>query len=557
MNRMAELEVDVRKFPHESYDQLYKSFQHSIPKYFNIGEAAVDRPAKERGDNVAIYYEDEQGAHSQHTFSELKKSSNQLANLLKDLGVTKGDIVGVFLPPRPETIVAVTAIYKLGGIALSMSPLFGSEAVKYRLMHSKAKVLIMEAERADIREVVNGIETLKHIIIVEGEPSRKKEVSFEDIKKASINFTPVRTTSDEPAHMFYTSGTTGNPKGALHAHRFLLAVIPGFQLYFDIAPQEGDIFWTAGDWGWVGSIGGVVLPALYFGMPVLAYRRRSAFNPHTALALMEKYKVTCALIPPTALRMIRKNVENPLKEYNLRVRAICSVGERVGADLVIWSKEKLGVPINETYGQTESLAIAMISSKIMRVKPGAMGRPCPGRVVEVIDENGNILPPGKVGEIAIKTPDPGIMLEYWGMPEETKKKFRGEWFLTGDYGYKDEEGYIWFKGRADDIIKVAGHRIGPDEVESIINQHPAVLESAVVPKPDPIRGNIIKAFIVLKPGFKPSKELEEEIQRMVKEKFAAYGYPREIEFIDKLPKTETGKIKRYELKQRVQKNDFT
>jgi len=544
-------EVDIRKFPHKSYRQLYESFRWNIPNYFNIGEATCDRHSEDRS-RVAIFYEDDQGNKSKHTFWDLKNQSNQLANFLKDLGIKRNDIVGVLLPSRPETTIALLALYKLGCVALSMSPLFGSDAVEYRLKNSKAKGLILESERKDIRKIAGEIKTLKHVIVVEGERLGEKELSFEEAETASAHFELAKTASEDPAQMFYTSGTTGSPKGTLHAQRFLLGHIPAFQLYFDLAPKENDVFWTPADWGWIGALGDVLLPALYFGMPVLAFRRSGGFNAHTALAIMEKYQVTCAFIPPTALRMIRKTVKHPAREYDLSLRVIASAGERVGVDNVIWGQEELGIPINEFYGATEANLVVATCSKIMEARPGAMGKPCPGHTVEVLDEKGNILPPGHVGEIAVKAPDPVIFLGYWNMPEAaTKKKFKGEWFLMGDLGFKDEEGYLWFKSRADEIIKSAGYRIGPEEVENVINQHPAVLESAVVPKPDPIRGHIVKAFIVLRDGFEPSKELEAEIQRKVKKKLAAYAYPREIEFIKEIPKTVTGKVKRYELKEKA------
>jgi acetyl-CoA synthetase len=468
---------------------------------------------------------------------------------LKDLGIERNDIVGVLLPSRPETAVALLALYKSGCVSLSMSPLFGSEAVEYRLKDSKAKVLIVGSERKDIRKVSRGIETLKHVILVEGERLSGKELSFEETEKASTRFEPAKTSSNDPAQMFYTSGTTGPPKGTLHAQRFVLGHVPAFQLYFDLAPKENDVFWTPADWGWIGALGDVLLPALYFGMPVLAYRRKGRFDPRAVLAIMEKYRVTCAFIPPTALRMIRKTISHPAKEYDLHLRTISSAGERLGADNVIWGRQELGISINEFYGATEANLVVVTCSRIMEVKAGAMGKPCPGHTVEVLGENGNILPPGEIGEIAVKGPDPVMFLEYWNMPEATKKKFEGVWLLMSDLGFKDKEGYLWFKSRADEIIKSAGYRIGPDEVENIINQNPVVQESAVIQKPDPIRGHIVKAFIVLKDDFESSKELESEIQRTVKEKLAAYAYPREIEFVDDIPKTVTGKVKRYELKE--------
>jgi acetyl-CoA synthetase len=285
-------------------------------------------------------------------------------------------------------------------------------------------------------------------------------------------------------------------------------------------------------------------------MPVVAYRRSGRFDAKKALEMMEAYNVTCAFIPPTALRLIKKTVYDPRKEYDLKLRAISSAGESVGGDMVRWGYEVLKVPINEFYGCTEANLLIVTSSSTMDVKPGALGRPSPGHVVDIIDKDGNVLPPNEIGSIAVKRPDPVMFMEYWNRSEATAKKFIGDWFLIGDLGYKDEDGYIWFKGRADDVIKTAGYRLGPEEIEHVINLHPSVLESAVVPKPDPIRGSIIKAFVVLKDRSKPLDEIRSEIQDLVKERLALYAYPREVEFIDELPKTVTGKIKRFELRRK-------
>lgn len=545
MNQVPE--VDIRSFPLEDYSTLYKNFKWDIPTAFNIGDAICDRHIANKS-RVAIIYEDDEGNEATHTFWELKQKSNQLANLLKDLGLQQKDRVGLLLAERPETIVSFVAVYKLGGIALSMSPLFGQDAVRYRLKDCDAKVLLLEAGRNDIREIVEDLPSLHHVILIGGEPSRRKELSFNDIHKSSTQIKYPQTRSEQPAQMFYTSGTTGPPKGALHAHRFILGHIPSFQLYFELAPHERDVFWTPADWGWIGALGDVVFPALYFGMPVLAYRRSGRFEPRRTLELMEAHRVSCAFIPPTALRMVRKMIDYPMKDYDLSLRAISSAGESVGADLAKWGRKALGVPINEFYGATEANLIVVTCSKLMKIQPGAMGKPCPGQIVEILDETGNILPWGKIGEIAVKSPNPVLFLEYWNDPHATKQKFNGSWFMMGDLGYKDEAGYIWFKARSDDLIKQSGYRIGPSEVEAIINSHPMVLEAGVVPKPDPVRGHIIKAFVVLKSGFHPSDALEKEIMGRVKEKLATYAYPREVEFIEELPKTVTGKLMRYELR---------
>jgi len=541
-------EIDIRKYPFESFTSLYNKFEWDIPTMFNIGEAICDRHADNKA-RIAILYEDDEGNENKYTFWDLKNKSNQLANFLNELGVEPKERVGILLAERPETIASFVAVYKLGGIVLSMSPLFGQDAVQYRLKDSNTKILIIEAGRKDIRQIAEKIPSLQHVIIVgEGDPSGQKEQSYDEIKNISTDYEYPQTPSENPAHMFYTSGTTGPPKGTLHAHRFILGHIPSFQLYFELAPQDRDVFWTPADWGWIGALGDVIFPALYFGMPIVAHRRRGPFDPLKTLELMEKHQITCAFIPPTALRMIRKTIDHPSKEYDLSLRAISSAGESVSSDLKKWGRKALGVPINEFYGATEDNLIVVTCSAFMDGQSGAMGKPSPGQVVEVLDKEGNILPIGEIGGIGVKSPNPVLFLEYWNNAEATKQKFKGVWFMMGDLGYKDENGYLWFKARADDLIKQAGYRIGPSEVEAIINSHPAVLESGVIPKPDPIRGHKIKAFIVIKNKFQPNKELKKEIQFLVKNKLATYAYPREIEFIKELPKTVTGKIMRYELR---------
>jgi len=419
----------------------------------------------------------------------------------------------------------------------------GVDAVEYRIKQSGAKVIIMEGSRKEVRERLKNVTK----IVVDGEANRENEIEFDEVKKASGIYDAVNTGSEDPAQLFYTSGSTGAPKGVLHAHRFLLGHIPTYQLYFEMAPKEEDVFYTPADWGWIGAIGDVLLPSLYFGKPIVAYRRTGKFSPKDTLAVMQKYKVTCAFIPPTALRMIRREVSSPTKDYDLKLRAISSAGEAVGEELIEWAMKELSPNVNEFYGCTEANLVTVNNSLWRKI--GSVGKPAPGHEVAVIDEQGNKLI-NQIGEIAVKSGDPVLFLGYYKNPEATAKKFRGDWFLIGDLGIMDEYGYIWFKGRADDVIKVSGYRLGPEEIESIILQHPAVQEVAVIGKADKLRGNIIKAFIVLKEGYSPSEELVTEIQQLVKSRLASYAYPREIEFVKELPRTETGKLKRFELRKR-------
>jgi acetyl-CoA synthetase len=534
---------DIRKFDCSSYDALCKSFVWELPEYFNMGIEMLDKHASTN--KIAIYYENNNT--SIYRFKDLLKMSNRLANALTDLKVGKGDRIAVLVPQGPEALVSMLTAYRIGGIALSMSTLFGTDAIKYRLADSGAKVLVFDYSLKDkVKPALEGLD-IKHVFAVNSDSS-----DFDDfssiVSNGSSTFKPYNTRIYDPAHMLYTSGTTGLPKGVLLPHSFLLGCIPCYQLYMEFAPQEGDIFWTPSEWAWVAAIGDVLYPSLYFGYPVVVTPRSGKFDPAWALSILERYRITCAYIVPTALRMIRKFNEDPKKEYDLALRALGSAGEPVGAELVRWAMDKLNVPLNEIYGQTEANIIVTNCYSLMGPKPGSIGKSTPGFTVEILDEQGNIAKPNEIGEIAVKMPNPVAFLGYWNRPEETAKKVRNGWLYTGDQGYKDDDGFIWFVARTDDLIKAAGYRIGPAEVEEVINQHPAVLESAVVPWHDEVRGHVIKAYVVLKPGYEPSEALKDEIQQSVRKRLAEYAYPRIIEFINELPKTDTGKIKRKELR---------
>ena len=377
----------------------------------------------------------------------------------------------------------------------------------------------------------------------------EEALSFWDIiEKGSVYFDPVETRADDPALIIYTSGTTGPPKGALHAHRVVLGHIPGVEFPHNFFPQEDDLFWTPADWAWVGGLIDVLFPSWHHGVPVLAFRARK-FEPEQAFHIISKYGVRNAFMPPTALKLMRQ-VKDPKSRYDFQMRSIGSGGEPLGEELLDWGREVMGLTINEFYGQTEVNLVIGCCYEVMEIRPGSMGLPIPGHRVEVVDDSGNIVPSGEVGEIAIKRPNPVMFLEYWKNPEATEEKFIDDWCLTGDLARRDEDGYFWFVGRKDDIITSAGYRIGPAEVEDCIIKHPKVAMVAVVGVPDKIRGEIVKAFVVLKPDIKPTQEIEEELKGFVKQRLAAHEYPREIEFVDSLPMTATGKIMRRELKKR-------
>lgn len=530
-------EIDLRQYGTDDYDVLYSKFKWNIPEYLNMGEA-ISR----NKEGIAIIYRDDQGGKGELTYEGLNTLSNQVANFLSELGVKKGEPVGVMMGPRPETASIIVGIYKMGAVALSMTPLFGIDSANYRIQHSGAKVVFTDRE-----DIINELKAQVKVGLSKG------DYTVQDVKRSSAQFTPVKTKSTDPAHMLYTSGTTGLPKGVLLSHGAVLAHMPWYQFVFEMAPRDDDIFSQIADWGWIAGILDVVIPSLYYGKPMVAYNRGSRLDPERVVQVLEETRATCLFSAPTALNLIMKSVD--VRKYDLRLRVIVGGGSPVTYDLIKWGSEVLKVPLNVGYGQTEANVITGTNSKIMPYKlleekggGNLLGKPIPGHVIEIVDENLNVMPPNKEGEIAVKLPDPIVMLEYYKNPEATAKKIRGGYLLTGDIGWKDEYGYIWFKGRGDFIIKASGYRIGPEEVEFIINQHPAVLESAVIGKEDPVRGEIIKAFIVLKKGYEPSEKLKQEIIELVKTRLAMYAYPREIEFVNEIPKTESGKIKRAELK---------
>ena len=348
--------------------------------------------------------------------------------------------------------------------------------------------------------------------------------------------------------MIYTSGTTGPPKGALHAHRVLLGHLPGVQLPHDFFPQPGDLFWTPADWAWAGGLLNVLLPSLRFGVAVVA-RRFDRFDPEAAFDLMSRLKVRNAFIPPTALRMLR-TVEHPAARYDLNLRTLASGGEALGAETYAWGRETLGLTINEFYGQTECNLVLCSCAAIGVSRAGAIGKPTPGHRVAIIRPDGSPCEIGELGQIAVARPDPVMFLEYWGRPAATREKFIGDWMTTGDQGYVDHDGYVFFVGRDDDVITSSGFRIGPTEIEDCLLRHPAVAVAAVVGKKDALRTEIVKAFIVPREGVISSPELIADIQSFVRTRLSAHEYPREVEFVAELPLTTTGKVIRRLLRDR-------
>jgi acetyl-CoA synthetase len=528
------------------YDEVYRSFRWKIPANYNIGVDICDKWAGQRY-RLALIYEDEKGSVEKYTFWELKRLSNRLANGFLHAGVEKGDRIGILLSQSPETALSHIAAYKIGAVAVPLFTLFGADALEYRLSNSGAKCLVTdEANLSKIMEIWGNLPLLK-IVIVTGGRTFDKAFNFWDfIEKGSSDFIPLRTKADEPALIIYTSGTTGPPKGALHAHRVLLGHLPGVEFPHNFFPEKSDIFWTPADWAWIGGLIDVLFPSWHHGVPVVA-RRAKKFDPEEAFALLAKHGVRNAFMPPTALKMMRP-VVNPRLRYDYSMRSIGSGGETLGEGLLEWGKEVMGLDINEFYGQTEVNLVVGNCAAIMDIRPGSMGKAIPGHIVNVVDESGKPVPVGTVGEIGIKRPDPVMFLGYWKNQEATANKFAGDWCLTGDLAKKDDDGYFWFVGRKDDLITSSGYRIGPAEIEDCLLKHPAVTMAAVIGSPDKVRTEIVKAFIVLRPGVYPGLELEEEIKKFVKVRLAAHEYPREIEFVKSLPMTATGKIIRRELK---------
>ena len=388
---------------------------------------------------------------------------------------------------------------------------------------------------------------LELVISIDGADGRALDLRGE-MARASDAFRPADTAADDPALIIYTSGTTGPPKGALHAHRVLLGHLPGVELPHELFPQPGDLFWTPADWAWIGGLIDVLLPAWHHGVPVLACRLPK-FDPEEAFGLMAEHRVRNVFMPPTALKMMRR-VAHPRARWAYDLRSIGCGGETLGAELLDWGRATFGLTVNEFYGQTECNLVVANCAGLMAVRPGAMGRAVPGHQVAVVDPEGRPLPAGQTGTIAVKRPDPVMFLDYWRNPRATAAKFAGDWLMTGDSGRLDEAGYFHFVGRDDDVITSGGYRIGPGKIEDCLLSHPAVAVAAAVGVPDPLRTERVKAFVVLNPGFAASASLVAEIQDFVRARLAAHEYPREIAFLEDLPMTPTGKIKRGELRRR-------
>jgi acetyl-CoA synthetase len=526
------------------YDQLCQDFRWSIPKHFNIGVASA-AAADRTPDSIALYYENERGEEQSFTFGQLQRDAYRLANVLVAKGIKPGDRVGIVLPQRYEAGVAHIAISIIGAIALPLSVMFGEDALSYRLQDSGASAILVDKNHRELLQSMQSQLPELHTII-DCDDSNAEQGLWPLLEKARDQFDPLQTLADDPAFLIYTSGTTGPPKGALGAHRCLIGNLTGFELSQNFFPQTHDVFWTPADWAWTGGLLDALLPSWCYGIPVLGYESRG-FDPERVCHLLQKYRVTNGFIPPTALKMLRQ-VPN-IERFDFAFRSIMSAGETLGAEIYHWSEETFGLQVNEMCGQTEFNYIVGNCSAIYPVKPGSMGKAYPGHRVEPVSAEGEIMPIGETGELAAHRDDPVMFLGYWNREEATRGKFRGEYWGLGDLCYRDDEGYLWFLGRDDDIISSAGYRIGPGEVEDSLIKHPSVAQCAVIGVPDELRGQIVKAYVVLTSDAEASDALAAEIQQSVKSQLAAHEYPRQIAFIDELPMTTTGKVRRVALRE--------
>lgn len=431
------------------------------------------------------------------------------------------------------------------------SVLFGPDAIIYRLTDSGAKALVTDsANYPKVAEVRAQCPSLEHVFVIDGEPDGAPNF-WSAIEEAEEGFANVDTAAEDVAWISYTSGTTGMPKGSVQPHRMLLGHMPSLEFIYDFFPQEGDILWSPADWAWMAGLADILLPAWFHGCTVVATATKG-FDPEDAYRVLDQHNVTLALLTPTMLKLMRQ-VPNALDRYDLKLRAALSGGEAVGKELLEWADRELNIKINEGFGQTECNVILGNNGNVFPIKPGSIGRPTPGTVCAIVDDEGNELPAGEEGHIACKRPHPVMLLEYLNKPEATKDKFIGDWLITGDTGHMDEDGYFWFHGRADDVITSSGYRIGPGEIEDALLKHNAVQMAAAIGVPDPVRTEIVKAFVIPTPGVTPSDELAEELRESVRSRLAKHEVPKMIEFVDGLPMTTTGKIMRRELREREKK----
>jgi acetyl-CoA synthetase len=538
-----EFDVSTHVFDFD-YEKAVQEFRLEIPEKYNFG-GEIDRYSDANPDKTAIIWENEAGETRSITYGDLKALSNRIANGLHRLGICRGDKVIVLVPRVIEAYAIYLALNKMGAVIMPGSEMLRAKDIEYRADHAQAKAVIAFGNvRSEVDSIRHKCKSLQFFVLLDG--AAEGWISMEElIRDADTVWQVVDTDANELAFLSYTSGTTGGPKGVQHVHAWPYAHLAISATYwFDV--REDDIAWATASPGWAKWVWSPFVSILGKGGTAFVYHGRFSANKY--LELLEKYPISLLCATPTEYRMMAKVKD--LEQYKLRaLRSACSAGEPLNREVIETFQRVFNVRVRDGYGQTEnSLLVGTFSG--MKMKPGSMGRPAPGIRIAIIDEEGKELPVGEVGDIAVHKDTAVLFRGYLHDPERTGKAFRGEWYVTGDQGRWDEEGYIWFEGRADDIIISSGYTIGPFEVEDALVKHPAVAECAAVASPDPERGHIVKAFVVLRQPEFASETLVSELQEHVKKLTAPYKYPREIEFVDSLPKTTSGKIRRVELRMR-------
>ncbi|SDI09882.1 acetyl-CoA synthetase [Alteribacillus persepolensis] len=530
-----------------SWEEVIKTFDWDMNEYFNAAHECCDRWADDPN-RIAIYWENEAGHKETWTFHKLKEQSNRMANALRAKGIKKGDRVAGLLGKDMELYVTVLAVWKIGAVYVPLFTAFGPEAIRYRLENAGCKVLLTNQEQAN---KLKRTDISTELILIDG-LTKNGQTFWEYINSFSDEHETEKTDVMDPCTIQYTSGSTGLPKGAVWAHKIFVSSYPF--LRYGIGVEPGDRLYGGADPGWAFGLINCTFAPLSFGISILSYK--GPFDVATVYRLLEEYKISNFAYAPTAFRMMMAAGPELVKKYNIQVKKFSSAGEPLNAEVVRFFRENFGREIYDQYGATETgMIVNNLNVTDMTVKPGSMGLPAPGFHIAIVDNDGNPVKKGDVGQIVVDTTHfPQFFLGYWNAPEKTESKMLGKWFQTGDLANQDEEGYFWFQGRDDDIISSAGYRIGPFEVESNLIEHPAVSEAAVVGKPDSAKGEIVKAFVVLNPSFQGSDELAKELSNFVKGKLSKHQYPREVDFVESLPKTPSGKIQRYLLRKESAKN---
>ena len=529
----------------ESYEDICRKFSWQIPEYFNIADAVCDRWADDTT-RIAMTHENLDGSVKNFTFAEIKRYSNQFANLLNSLGLEQGDRALVLLTQSPECAISHVACFKSGIVSCLASVLFGPDAIQHRLTSTNAKVCITnKANLSKVQNIRGACPWLEHIVVVDDDLPSHALYFWSSIADQNDTFDNVKTLSEDTAWISFTSGTTGQPKGVLMPHRILLGNKPLFEYYYDYGPREGDTLWSPADWAWIAGLINILLVGWYSGCRVVS-TDMEGFNAEAAFRILGQHGITVSLLTPTVLKLMRQIDSEESPELQLRV--VLSGGEAVGKELALWADGRFGLTICEGFGQTECNGMIGTNPRLMAVRHGSLGKAMPGSVCAIVDDDGNEVERGVQGNIAIKRPHPAMFSGYLNNPEATEGKFINDWMITGDLGEQDEDGFLWFHGRTDDVITSSGYRIGPTEIEDCLLKSPAVQLAAVIGVPDETRTELIKAFIVVSENTDPTDALAESLKELVRENLAKHEVPRLIEFVDSLPMTTTGKIMRRTLR---------